>query len=515
MVASKTLMMRLRPSVASCLLVAIAVLAVVAAAPQASTSAEASADGRQSRSTAWLDTAVRQARATDRLAVWVYFADKGDATTPAQATAVTARARQRRASRGASTATTAFEDRALSAAYVQRVTGLVERVRQQSRWLNALSVEATPAQIAELSALTFVARVDVVRRYRRLRDEPVETLPSSGGGPRLRGQDVADEPLDYGTGVDQVRQLRVPELHQRGLHGEGVVVAVFDSGFPNLAHEAFASMTIVAEHDFVAGRDSVRESVDAHGTNTLSSLGGYAPGQLIGPAYAASFILAVTEDVRSETPIEEDNWAAAAEWAEALGADVISSSLGYLDFDLPYTSYSAQDMNGETAVTTRAAALAAERGVVVVNSAGNQGLDVTQNTLGAPADGVRVVSVGAVTRSGARAQFSSVGPTADGRIKPDVAAMGVSVKVARHFEHAYGLASGTSFSCPLTAGVVALVLQAHPEYTPDDVRTVLRGSASQAGAPDTLLGWGIVDAVGAVDMPLPAVRGARSPAARR
>lgn len=461
-----------------------------------------SPDARQTRLSPWLDTAVRQARANDRLAVWVYFADKGVQTASADTLPMTTRALDRRARRGSPTARTVFEDRPLDTGYVQRVSGLASRVRQHSRWLNAMSVEATPVQIAELSALSFVSRVDVVRRYRRLHEEPVEALPADAA-PRTRAGASADEPLDYGTSLDQVRQLRVPELHQRGLHGEGVVVAVFDSGFPNLSHEAFASMTILAERDFVEPRDSVRETTDAHGTNTLSTLGGYAPGQLVGPAYAASFILAVTEDVRSETPVEEDNWAAAAEWAEALGADVISSSLGYLDFDLPHTSYAAQDMNGETAVTTRAAARAAERGIVVVNSAGNQGFDPFQNTLGAPADGVRVVSVGAVTRVGNRAEFSSVGPTADGRIKPDVAAMGVSVKVARHLEHFYGVASGTSFSCPLTAGVVALILQAHPAYTVDDVLTVLRGSASQAAAPDTRLGWGIVDAVAAIDTPLP------------
>jgi len=488
-------MARRRGLAAAFLLVAVAIgAALTAGAPAA----------RQRALSPWLETAMRQARAGGTLAVWIYFADKGDAASAAGGgSAATARAAARRAARGASTPRTRFEDRPLADRYVSRVAALATRVRQQSRWLNAMSVEATPSQIADIAALSFVARVDVVRRYRRLREESVTALDEPGPGRRSGARHAADDPLDYGTGIDQVRQIRVPELHQRGLHGESVVVAVFDSGFPNLTHEAFAGTTILAERDFVDGRDSVRESSDAHGTNTLSTLGGFAPGQLIGPAYAASFILAVTEDVRSETPVEEDNWAAAAEWAEALGADVISSSLGYLDFDLPYTSYTAADMNGEVAVTTRAAAMAAERGVVVVSSAGNAGFDPSSNTLGAPADGVRVVSVGAVTRTGARAGFSSVGPTADGRIKPDVVAMGVNVKVARHFENAYGVASGTSFSCPLTAGVVALILQAHPEYTPDDVLTALRASASQAAAPDTLLGWGLVDAVAAVDMPLP------------
>ena len=463
--------------------------------------AGATPESAPARRSAWLDVAVRQARPTDRLPVWVYFADKGPVSATATVPAPSARAALRRLRRGTRTAAQAFEDRPLASDYVARVGAAATRVRQTSRWLNAMSVEATSAQVDVLAALPFVARVDIVRRARR-NVEPVEPLAPTGGAGARRLDGADDAPLDYGTGLDQVQQIRVPELHARGLHGEGVVVAVFDSGFPNLAHDAFATMTITAERDFVHGGDSVRASTDAHGTNTLSTVGGFAPGQLIGPAYAATFLLAVTEDVDSETPIEEDYWAAAAEWAEALGADVISSSLGYSIFDLPYTSYTDRDMDGQTAVTTRAAALAAERGVVVVNSAGNEGFEAARNTLVAPADGLRVLTAGAVTRSGTRAGFSSVGPTADGRLKPDVAAMGVNVKVARHFEHVYGVASGTSFSCPLTSGVVALVLQAHPDYTVDQVLEAVRTTASQAGAPDRLLGWGILDAVAAVDLVL-------------
>ncbi len=214
----------------------------------------------------------------------------------------------------------------------------------------------------------------------------------------------------------------------------------------------------------------------------------------------------MTEDSRSETPVEEDNWAAAAEWAESLGVDVISSSLAYSRFDFPYTSYTDRDMDGATAVTTIAATMAAARGVVVVNSAGNAGFDPARNTLVAPADGVQVVSAGAVDRAGLRAPFSSVGPTADGRIKPDVAALGVAVKVATLTTvGSYGFASGTSFSCPLTTGVVALLLEAHPAYTVDDVLLALRSTSSQTAAPDNLLGWGILDAVAAVDLVLPTV----------
>jgi subtilisin family serine protease len=228
------------------------------------------------------------------------------------------------------------------------------------------------------------------------------------------------------------------------------------------------------------------------------------PGQLIGPAFAASFLLAKTEDTESETPVEEDNWAAAAEWAEGQGVDVISSSLGYLTYDSPNMSYTPAEMNGEVAISTRAADIAAARGVVVVNSAGNSGFNPEHNTLGAPADGKKVLSIGAVNSLGTRVDFSSVGPTADGRIKPDVAAQGSGVRVASPlFTKGYVLASGTSFSCPLTAGVVALVLQAHPTYTVDQVLAVVRSTASQSATPDNLLGYGIVNALAALTAPAP------------
>jgi len=446
-----------------------------------------------------LQASLRAGGPEARELVWVYFRDKGDgAGTAAARAAVSPRALSRRSIRAAGTATAAL-DTPVVPAYVDAVGARVLKVRHESRWFNAVSVEATAAQVRALAALPFVTRLDVVRRYRRGAAEPVTGLPAA------RASSTAKRSLaiDYGTSVGQLRQIDVPAVHDMGLHGEGVIVAVFDAGFSNLAHEVFAPMTILARRDFVNGDDDVADGGDrgegSHGTMTLSVLGGFKEGQLVGPAYGASFILAKTEDTDSETPVEEDNWAAAAEWAEGLGADVISSSLGYLDYDSPFASYSFADMNGDTAISTRAADLAASLGVVVVNSAGNEGLDTTHNTLGAPADGRGVIAAGAVAANGSRAFFSSVGPTSDGRIKPDVAAQGVAVKVAHpSLPSGYALADGTSFSCPLTAGVAALVLQAHPEYTPQQVADALRGTASQAGRPDNLLGYGIVDALAAV-----------------
>jgi serine protease AprX len=439
--------------------------------------------------------------------VWIYFRDKGpnpEAGLDAARASLTPRALSRRALRGDAPELVDFDDLPLVAAYVEGISSRVLRVRQQSRWLNAMSAEATTEQVVALSALDYVEGVDVVRGYRRSRDEAARPeAREATATSREEGQ-----AFNYGSSIGQLQQIKVPQVHAKGFHGEGVVIALFDAGFNNLAHQAFATMRIADRHDFVNGDEDVGDGSDmgegSHGTQTLSAVGGFREGQLIGPAFGATFLLAKTENTDSETPVEEDNWSAAVEWAEARGADVISSSLGYLDFDPPNQSYTFEDMDGVTAISTRAAERAASHGVVVVNSAGNSGFNSSHNTLGAPSDGKRVLAVAAVTASGTRIDFSSVGPSADGRIKPDVAAQGVLVKLASPFSTGgYVRASGTSFSCPLTAGVAALVLQAHPSYNVKQVLAVMRSTASKSKSPDRLLGYGIVNALAAVQAKAP------------
>lgn len=452
-------------------------------------------------------------------AVWVFFRDKGpDASHRLGEAALTPRALARRALRG-QTRTATIEDVPLARHYVAAVAARVRRVRHEVPWVNAMSVEADDAQVAALEALPFVARVDLVRAYRQRREEDLvgrtaissespddhckRTCPASTPSPSPAPSAAPTATLDYGPSAGQLNQIDVPAVHRLGLHGEGVIVASLDAGFDTLSHEAFAAMDIALRHDFLNGDDDVGNGSDrgegSHGTMTLSVLGGFAPGRLIGPAFNATFLLAKTEDTTSETPVEEDHWAAAAEWAEGRGADVISSSLGYLTFDPGFASYTFADMNGDTAISTRAANLAGERGVVVVNSAGNEGPNAQHNTLGAPADGRLVLTAGAVTASGQRASFSSVGPTADGRTKPDVAAQGVAVRAAAPgTASGYTNVDGTSFSCPLTAGVVALLVQARPSASVAEIEDAVRSTASQSARPDNLLGWGIVDAARAV-----------------
>lgn len=378
--------------------------------------------------------------------------------------------------------------------YVRAVRSAGAELVHESRWLNAVSARCDAACRTRLSSFSFIKEIRGVAAYHR----PLERIePSFAAVDSLA---PAGAPLKYGNSREQLTQLKVPTAHQKGFAGQGEIVAIFDGGFRK-DHAAFKDHVVVAEHDYVFDDNNVSNDIitDSHGTGTWSCVGGSAPGILYGPAYQAKFILAVTEDIRSETRVEEDNWVAAFEWADRLGATVISSSLGYTDW------YNPSDFNGTTPVTSRMASTAAKKGILVVNSAGNSGPEAS--TLGAPADAKDILAVGAVSSTGLIANFSSRGPTADGRLKPEVVARGVQTWVASSFSPtSYGRSNGTSFSCPLTAGFSAVLLSAHPDWTPLQAREAVMMTASRKGGPDNTYGYGIPDMALALDyLPLASV----------
>jgi len=445
--------------------------------------------------------------------VWVFLADKGTdvpGKTAAPSLLVSERSLERRKNVLPPDRLVDETDVPIDEAYIRDIAATGAQIQHRSRWLNAASVLATPEQVARIAALPFVREVELTGRFRKRDTEP-EPEEISLPAERLPKQ-TSTHGLDYGASFNQLNQIKVPALHDAGNSAQGVLVGVFDNGFRLPNHEVFAAMNILATYDFVDGKASVVPANPAgnfgdHGVNTLSTIGGYKPGALIGPAYGATYILARTENDSSETPLEEDKWVAAIEWADSIGVQVTSTSLGFLDYDSPYTSWTWVDMNGRTTVITRAAVMAVRKGILVVNSAGNEGFDLSHNTLVAPADGDSVLAVGAVYSWGDRASFSSVGPSTatPPRIKPDVVAQGVSVFAASACDTTgYILAQGTSFSCPLAAGVAALLVKANPTAPPMKIIEAMKLTASNAAAPNNSIGWGILNAGAALHYLKPA-----------
>ncbi len=431
--------------------------------------------------------------------IWVFFTDKGILDEGSLRRALNERARTlddharaRRLKVKTAGAAVDFADLALQEAYVHSVLETGAGLRIRSRWLNAVSVRATAEQIGRLAELSFVSSIGRVAGFRRRGFATTESGPPRRISPGTRTD-------NYGPSYTQLHQIAVPQYHQWLLQngfdspGAGVRIGLLDTGY-ELDHDVFQQLNVLDAWDFINGDSVVAdESGDpehqaAHGTAVLSIIAGYQPGQLIGPAYGAAYILGKTEVYDSETPIEEDYWVAGLEWAEGRGADVVSSSLGYVDW------YDYEDLDGQTAVTTVAADLAALRGVVVVTAAGNEGLSGWQHMI-APSDGDLVIAVGAVDTLGVRAGWSSIGPTYDGRIKPDLMACGSGTYTAGPYtSSSYYRATGTSVATPLVAGVAALLLQADSTMTPPDVADALRNTAGNAAYPDNYYGWGIVNA---------------------
>lgn len=439
---------------------------------------------------------------TPPIKIWVYFSDKGpvarDQYAKFASTSLSTRAILRRQLRGKKTQLFDFSDLPLYSPYIDQIKGLGIQILRKSRWLNAVSIMASQADLALLESLPFIEEIEPVAVFARTDPDIQQNLTKSHGP-------AAGFGLDYGSSSNQIQICNVHPLLDAGLSGNDVLIALLDTGFFYEDHPAFQNLKVVAERDFING-DSVtsNESGDSgsqhnHGSWVLSVIGGYLPGTLIGPAYNAEYALAKTENISSETRIEEDNWVAAAEWADSLGADIISTSLGYLVFDDGFI-YDLSQLDGQSMVTSIAASMAVEKGIAVVTSAGNEGTSQSWPYIWSPADGIGVISVGGVDPVGQRVSFSSIGPTADGRIKPDVMAMASSCAAANISSNSGVLfLPGTSFAAPMVAGICAMILEAFPETTPADLLAALTSTASNSDAPDNFYGYGIANAEAALE----------------
>lgn len=379
------------------------------------------------------------------------------------------------------------QDVPVSKAYLDSLSRLGLKIVCTSRWLNTVVVSGMDSvkqeRVEKLSFVKQIAQVaDTSHRsnWQRLRKFYV-------GSAGLRGQITGLWP--------QITLNQGNFLHENGYLGEGMRIAVIDAGFDQATecislHELFAGDRLLGTRDFVYPGVGVF-TASFHGTAVLSIMAASASDSLVGVAPMASYLLLRSEDVAGEYPAEEDFWVAAAEYADSIGVDIINTSLGYTQFDNPVYNYRYSDMNGVTAHISQAASIAASKGILVVVSVGNDGND-DWRYLGAPADAKGILAVGALDAKGMRAPFSSIGPTPDGRIKPEVMAMGRAVR-SEYAPNDFRLVSGTSFSAPIISGLAACLWQAYPHLPASKIREAIVRSSSQYHTPDSLMGYGIPD----------------------
>lgn len=383
-------------------------------------------------------------------------------------------------------------DMPVSETYVQSVLGVGVQLHSRSKWLNGIVIvtgdSAKVDSILTMSFVKAVERVFVDKPGKRQQTDKKFTEESVTSNARSN----TDE-LSYGVTSDQIQMLNGQFLHESGYKGKGMYIAILDAGFARadsvdeLAH-IWSDGRLIDYWDFVNKDNGVFDE-HSHGEEVLSIIGSNAPGAYVGGAPEASFILYRTEDAASEYPIEEYNWVVGAEKADSLGADVINSSLGYTTFDDTSASHTYADMDGNTTVITKGADIAASKGILVVNSAGNSG-GSAWNYIGAPADGDSVFTIGAVGLNVTVAPFSSRGPTSDNRLKPNVCALGWGTAVVAPFgDYVYG--NGTSFSSPIIAGLSACLWQAFPDRSNMEILQAIEACSHKYSNPDYDFGNGV------------------------
>ena len=363
-----------------------------------------------------------------------------------------------------------------------------------SRWMNLAVIQTTNQNsLDKINILGFVKKqYPIANSIVTLKSNDIENSVVNNKS-NLIDEAVNNNIISYGKSQAQISIHEGEYLHNKGFFGDGVKIALFDGGFYKYQnHTAFDSLRkqnkIKYTWDFVSNDASVNED-DQHGMNCFSIMGANLPGTFVGTSPHADYYLFRTEDVRTEFPIEEVYWLIAAERADSIGVHIISSSLGYTTFDDSYFDHRYNDLSGNMTIVSKAASMAVAKGMIVMNSAGNEG-DAPWKYISAPADGVNVLAVGAINSNKQLAGFSGVGPSADGRIKPDIVSVGVNTQLIS-FDGTVGIGSGTSFSNPNIAGLIACLWQAYPEFSHLEIIQAVKKSGDQFLSPDNKKGYGI------------------------
>ena len=423
---------------------------------------------------------------------WVYFNDKPSAATflANPLTMLTQRSLDRRTAQNILLDIT---DVPVEQAYITQITAATGiTVMAKSKWLNALHIRGTQTDIQALTGLPFVNSVKFANHSL---NPGGRIAQNSNKIQSVNKQYEIEVVYNYGGSQNQIEMLNGHLLHQQNFTGQGKIIAVLDSGFTGV-NTAAPFQNLITNNQILDGynfpdRNTNYFSRHNHGTNVLSTMGGFADGQLVGTAPSAQYYLFITEDVNSENPVEESYWVEAAELADYYGVDVINSSLGYFDYDNANYSHQYEDMIGNKTFASRGANMAFNKGIVVVISAGNSGATAEPH-IATPADAIGALTIGAVNSTEVYASFSSIGPSFDGRVKPDVCAKGLQATVS-NTSGGIVTASGTSFSSPIMAGMVATFWSAVPTLTAQQVVDFIRQSADNYNAPTNQKGYGIPD----------------------
>jgi hypothetical protein len=383
------------------------------------------------------------------------------------------------------------QDLPVSTFYLDSLKKMDLTVYWSSKWLNGSIVECSNSLLIDtITRVSFISDAVIIWES-SLTASNIKKYIEPETIPKLKSE-LSDS---YGTSYTQTQTINGQYLHQAGYEGKGMLIAVLDNGFNSVDElssfdHLWQNNQILGAVNFVSPNQSVY-SVDAtHGMNVLSIMGGFIDGEFKGSAPEASYLLLRTEDPDSEYPIEEYNWVLAAEYADSIGVDVINSSLGYYLFDDASMDYSYEDMDGETTICVQGAEIAFSKGMLIVNSAGNEGYTDWKYII-SPADGKNILSVAAMQSDSTRAGFSSYGPSYDGRIKPDIAALGDDT--ALQATSGISTGDGTSFSAPVITGFISCLWQAKPNLTNTEVLQLVKSQSNQYDDPDDSFGYGIPD----------------------